>query len=151
MVDVSNWEGRFGAEAVGSEKSERLACLPPGFRFDVAALDGPMVPRDNRNRFDCNRLAERSLSRGMFQRRCKPGFSHFGFGRQFRTATATAADEIAAVGMIWSAMVEPFPNAYLGVLLEDSIYSRLPVLRRGQKFDWLHERAIENDAFERVM
>jgi hypothetical protein len=36
------------------------------------------------------------------------------------------------------AVVEAFPNAFLGVCLEDDVFQKMPVLNRGQKFDWLY-------------
>jgi hypothetical protein len=35
-------------------------------------------------------------------------------------------------------VVEAFPNAFLGVCLGDDVFRRMPILNRGQKFDWLY-------------
>jgi hypothetical protein len=37
-------------------------------------------------------------------------------------------------------VVEAFPNAFLGVCLDDDVYTEMPRLRRGQKFAWLYEQ-----------
>jgi len=37
-------------------------------------------------------------------------------------------------------VVEAFPNAFLGVCLDDDIYTKMPKLRRGQKFAWLYKQ-----------
>jgi hypothetical protein len=38
------------------------------------------------------------------------------------------------------AIIEAFPNAFLGVCLENDVYETMPVLRRGKKFEWLYGR-----------
>jgi hypothetical protein len=43
-----------------------------------------------------------------------------------------------------SVVVEAFPNLFLGVLVSEEDYARIPKLRRGQKFDWLYDHAKEN-------
>jgi 3-octaprenyl-4-hydroxybenzoate carboxy-lyase len=37
-------------------------------------------------------------------------------------------------------IVEAFPNAFLGVCLDDDVFGAMPSLRRGKKFDWLYEQ-----------
>jgi len=154
--------GRFEAAAVKSDKEARLACLPSRFCADVAALDGPLVPQRSEGSSDSPRYAERFLSRGAFQRRCKPGFSHFGTGLELRKASHIAASQVRNVvkanGRLAKpfcagthSIVEAFPNAFLGVLLDEGVYAKSPKLKRGKKFDWLYEHAKENRALERVM
>lgn len=154
--------GRFEAAAVKSDKKARLSCLPSRFCADAAALDGPLVPQGSEGSSDSPRYAERLLSRGTFQHRCKPGFSHFGTGLELRKASHIAASQVRNVVKENSrlsapfclgtrSIVEAFPNAFLGVLLDDDVYAKSPKLKRGQKFDWLYESAIENRALERVM
>jgi hypothetical protein len=36
------------------------------------------------------------------------------------------------------AIIEAFPNAFLGVCLDDDVYATMPTLRRGEKFGWLY-------------
>ena len=154
--------GRFEAAAVKSDKEARLACLPSRFYADVAALDGPLVPQRSGGSPDRLRYAERFLSRGTFQHRCKPGFSHFGTGLELRKASHIAAFQVRNVvkengclAMPFCAgthsIVEAFPNAFLGVLLDDDVFAKGPKLKRGKKFDWLYEHAIENRALYSVM
>jgi hypothetical protein len=38
------------------------------------------------------------------------------------------------------AVIEAFPNAFLGVCLDDDVYARMPKLRRGHKFAWLYDQ-----------
>jgi hypothetical protein len=42
------------------------------------------------------------------------------------------------------AVIEAFPNAFLGVCLENEIYAAMPKLRRGQKFSWLYDQWKQN-------
>jgi hypothetical protein len=35
-------------------------------------------------------------------------------------------------------IVEAFPNAFLGVCVSSEQYFSIPILKRGQKFDWLY-------------
>jgi hypothetical protein len=37
-------------------------------------------------------------------------------------------------------VVEAFPNAFLGVCLDDDVYAEMPKLKRGKKFDWLYSQ-----------
>jgi hypothetical protein len=44
-------------------------------------------------------------------------------------------------------VVEAFPNAYLGVALDDGCYEEMPRLRRGRKFDWLYDQWCASNLF----
>ncbi len=151
--------GRFGVHAVKSGKAQILDCLPKSFCADVAALDGPLVPNSKNGG---TRYAERCLARGAFQRRCKPAFSHFGTGYALRKATRVAASQIRDVvkerslrqtpfSFARRSIVEAFPNAFLGVILDDDVYEKRPHLKRGQKFDWLYERAMEERVIDKLV
>lgn len=136
---------------------ERDAALAGLSDVDVIAIDAPLVPVDCSA--DMPRLVEQLLSRGIFQRRCKPGASHVsGTGRLLREHGSRAAAAVAAATrwpapppfptvMPMSGIVEAFPNAFLGVALEDDAYAAMPKLRRGGKFDWLYEQWIARDLF----
>jgi len=92
-----------------------------------------------------------------FRNRCKPGLSDFGTGLKLRCATAEVcaqfrevlADPIPSTRSIHATfvtyggpIVEAFPNAFLAVLLADEEFLASPKLRRGQRFDWLYDRAV---------
>ena len=124
----------------------------------VVAIDAPLafVPRGE------SRSCEHMTARGMFQRRCKPGFSHVaGTGRQLREAGRDSAEQMRtlASGMDLAAkfprvvanhnIVEAFPNAFLGAALADSFYDRPP--RRGKKFDWLYGAWVRDDFFSSLL
>lgn len=112
---------------------------------DVIAIDAPLVPAS------CSaitpRCAEQLLSRGIFQKRCKPGASHIlGTGHLLREHGRRAAHAIAGAAsgdtmppfptiFPGAGIVEAFPNAFLGVALADRIYADSPRLARGSKFD----------------
>lgn len=76
-----------GADKVTADELSRLQALPPKLSVDQIAVDGPLVPNQHRRA----RTVESRFSRGAFQRRCKPGFSHFGQGLQLREAAHKAA------------------------------------------------------------
>lgn len=44
-------------------------------------------------------------------------------------------------------IVEAFPNAFLGVCLDDAAYSAMPKLRRGRKFDWVYDTWARHGKF----
>jgi hypothetical protein len=114
---------------------------------EVIAIDAPVLPGETRDIRTC----ERALAGGLFQHRCKPGFSHVsGTGLALRVAGAQAiaqlsplvgSDNCGALPRIdgLGNIVEAFPNAFLGVCLPDSVYQAMPRLRRGRKFDWLYD------------
>jgi hypothetical protein len=96
--------------------------------FQVIAIDGPVVP--DGGDAGSTRAVERLFASGLFQRRCKPGFSHvLGTGLQLRTAAGSAADCLSAAAPLVEpsspfprarpgSIVEAFPNAFLGVCLD---------------------------------
>jgi hypothetical protein len=119
-------------------------------RYDIVAIDGPVVPRDHD--VAGSRAVERLFCRGSFQKRCKPGLSHIpNTGVRLREEAGKAAD------LLFDALddphdtslfprvrkgpiVEAFPNAFLGVCLDDDVFAAMPPLQRGKKFDWLYEQ-----------
>lgn len=138
------------------------ACAPilAAGPFQVIAIDGPIVPADSDPR--SARAVERLFASGLFQRRCKPGFSHVrGTGRRLRTAAGSAADRLTAAAPLANAspafprvrpggIVEAFPNAFLGVCLDDRCYASMPALRRGEKFDWLYDQWVREELVARL-
>jgi hypothetical protein len=143
-----------------SSWESRLELIGAGFTSQVTAMDGPLlrVPHTEK------RACEKIFSMGLFQRRCKPGFSHIrGTGSMFREAGWVSANQFANVtpGLklscefprIWagSNLVEAFPNAFLGVSIPNSRFNNMQNLRRGQKFDWLYDQCLEVQAFTNII
>jgi predicted nuclease with RNAse H fold len=126
---------------------------------DVTAIDAPLVPEGHTR----HREVERALSRGCFQRRCKPGASHVrGTGLELRRAGRDTAEQLASLTSerplvrdfprVWGKrnLVEAFPNAFLGVCIDDLAYRMMPKLRRGRKFDWLYDEWCRSGLFREV-
>ncbi|MFN8666300.1 MAG: hypothetical protein U0164_03765 [Gemmatimonadaceae bacterium] len=115
---------------------------------EVIAIDAPLLPTAAGR----VRVCEQVFASGMFQRRCKAGFSHVpGTGQALRAAGHAAAEQFGKVAAVTesanfprvvrsSNVVEAFPNAFLGVCLSEDTYGRMPRLRRGRKFDWLYDQ-----------
>lgn len=118
-----------------STQEDRQRSIPKGFKPAITAFDGPLLP-DGVDPLTI-RQCEKFFSRGLFCRRCKPGLSHFGTGLSLREATTEAARQFKGYGRA----VEAFPNLFLGVMVCDEDYRKMPALRRGQKFDWLYDCA----------
>jgi hypothetical protein len=144
--------GIIGACRTGSDWSVRANALPAGVTFDMAAFDAPLVPT---GLGVSPRGCEAVFYRGAFWNRCRPGMSHHGRGLDLRRAGTTAAEQFAAVvgckhQLMWAAvvghaMVEAFPNTFLGVLLPESVLDRLPL---GQsKSDRLYEACVAEGVF----
>jgi hypothetical protein len=135
----------------GTSWEERKARLPAGFRPSVIALDGPLLPRGANELV--RRRCEFTFIRAPFWNRCKPGLSHWGLGLDLRRAAADACAQFSQAladsalptrGAVscYGPIVEAFPNAFLAVLLPEEEFRSAPKLRRGQRFDWLYERAV---------
>jgi uroporphyrinogen III methyltransferase/synthase len=131
----------------------RKAQIPEGFRPNLIAIDGPLLPRGTDEK--ANRIVERVFIRAPFSKRCKPGLGYYGFGLELRRAAAEACAQFSQI-LDASAkpagdelvrgdgpIVEAFPNAFLGVLLRDEVFPA-PKLKHGKKFDWLYERVLED-------
>jgi hypothetical protein len=143
-----------------TERIYRERYLPKNVSFAVIAIDGPLLPRSSH--ICSKRKCEIWLSQGTFQRRCKPGFSHFGQGLTFRKAATETAVQVGHLGskfhyvpakrqvMAGLNIVEAFPNAFIGVLLDEKCFSvqRMP---RRRKFDYLYERACEEGIFDKIL
>lgn len=134
---------------------ERDGALAQLEHVDVLAIDAPVVA--NGVLQEIARPIEQLFCRRPFQTRCKPGMSHVrGTGRTLREHGSMAAQlAMPATARLvrfpqaipGHAIVEAFPNAFLGVCLEEDDYAARPKLIRGGKFDWLYDRWIERDLF----
>ena len=89
--------------------------------------------------------------------------SHYGYGLPLRQAANLIADEMIVCAKMpeatvfkhqarpGRAIVEAFPNAFLGVLLDDTDYTALGVIERGRKSDTFYRRVAENGTFETLL
>jgi len=99
-----------------------------------ASIDGPLVmgTRTPYKTINHYRRCEQILSRGVFQKRCKPGPTNSPRGRDLHHQATAIANHVSkrfpGIGI-----VEAFPNAFLGVMLPDEVF-REPI-RRGIKSD----------------
>jgi predicted RNase H-like nuclease len=127
------------------DRESRLEELGRG-ELSVLAVDAPIVP--GRLHYDV-RSCEKVFVWGAFQRRCKPGESHVpGSGQALRRAGFETTHSLASAAprrelcrdfprvVSSSNIVEAFPNAFLGVALDEETFSKAP--KRGEKFDWLY-------------
>lgn len=141
--------------------NERDAELQRLQDVDVIAIDAPIVPAECS--METPRIVEQLFSRGVFQKRCKPGASHVpGTGHSLREHGLRAATAVAEASR-WKTdppfptvfprlgVIEAFPNAFLGVALPDRVFAPPPKLIRGAKFDWLYDHWIELDLFSRAV
>jgi hypothetical protein len=140
---------------VQSSAEDRATVVRSDFKFDTVAIDGPILPRlaDDKLKRRCELLL---IGRG-FHYRCKPGMSHHGFGFNLREAARPIADECCSLTntvpkhfgdkqvRLSVPLVEAFPNAFLGVLLDDPDYQVIGRVSRGMKFDRIYEHAVLTD------
>ena len=134
----------------------RSAALPADVLFDLAAFDAPTVPAGGGVPA---RGCEAVFYRGAFWNRCRPGMSHHGRGLDLRRAGATAAQQFGAVVKVGHqvtsaavpghAMVEAFPNTFLGVLLPEPVLDRLPPGR--SKSDRLYDACLIEGVFNELV
>jgi hypothetical protein len=129
-------------------------------RVDMVAIDGPIIPKGQD--VTQTRSVERLFAKGLFQTRCKPGMSHVrGTGIRLRQEAGKAADILASSTsgsrittafprVREAAIVEAFPNAFLGVCLGEDVFARIPLLKRGKKFEWLYNNWREHRLVERL-
>ena len=145
----------------GTAWESRETGIPGGFQPTLIAIDGPLLPRgaDMLIRRPC----ESVFIHAPFHNRCKPGLSHWGWGLELRRASAeTCAQFSRFLGSSGSgkddvpvsrngAIVEAFPNGFLGVLMPEEELLSAPRLKRGRRFDWLYERMATSGRLESVL
>lgn len=129
--------GRLYLSRAFTNWESRQAALPENFHPSVIAVDGPIVPS-----LDVRRSCEEIMSRGTFRNRCKPGLSDFGTGLELRKATAATIPDLKTLEP--GKIIEAFPNAFLGVLIENETYLNMPDLARGKRFDWLYDCVVDD-------
>ncbi len=111
--------------------------LGPGGLAQAAAIDGPLVR--NLGHTTSYRLADKVLSRGAFQKRCKPGQTSAPVGQSLHRMATEVARPVAACldnsaagadpRITTGNLYEAFPNAFLGVMLPDRCWPGLPIRR----------------------
>ncbi|MGF0539890.1 DUF429 domain-containing protein [Agrobacterium sp. ES01] len=150
-------DGTFGVAKTHTDWERRRLHLPPSTNFSVIAIDGPLVPEGSPDLLV--RTCEQLLARGTFQKRCKPGSSHFGTGLQLKRAAhetakqvrhLTSAPAFSNAVFLDAAIVEAFPNAFLGVLLSDQTFAA-DKIKRGKKFDWMYEHTVKAGKFGELL
>jgi predicted nuclease with RNAse H fold len=135
---------------VGSLPQDRAEVLLDRPLYDAIAIDGPIVPTATDSE-QVIRRCERMLSKGPFGKRCKLGFSHFGTGLKLRNAATTIASEMPGYRRHNGVqVVEAFPNAFLGVMLDDKTYAAFERIPRGKKSDVFFAQASRDGAFDRL-
>ncbi|MCA1493016.1 DUF429 domain-containing protein [Ensifer sp. NBAIM29] len=149
--------GAVDAAKTHSDWERRKQKIPPATTFSVIAIDGPLTPPGAPD--DLARLCERLFIRGAFQMRCKPGLSHHGYGRFLRKAAGETAAQVAHLAAATpigpsvipgAAIIEAFPNAFLGVLIGDERFAPSKAAKR-KKFDWLYDHALESGVFAELL
>jgi hypothetical protein len=113
--------------------------LPAEPRHVLAlAIDGPLRPHlaEDTSQY---RAAEAYLSSGRFQQRGKPSQTNAGSGPRLHQEATWLAHfakrhvqvELPITGLIYpQAIVEAFPNLFLGVLCDESVYPAAPTSKR---------------------
>ncbi len=147
--DLLTWQ----TAVTGTADEVRTAALRPLLekvdRVNVVAIDGPIRP--DLVCVPAYRCSESLLSRGIFQRRGKPGASHFGFGWDLHCAATAMAKLVARVaGVPADAFVEAFPNGFLAVLHDDDGFPRSEEVRR-RWTDVLYARSSVRTALGRML
>jgi predicted nuclease with RNAse H fold len=141
---------RTRPHCVGSLPQDRAEVLLDRPLYDAIAIDGPIVPTAI-NSEQVIRRCERLLSKGPFGKRCKPGFSHFGTGLKLRKAATLIAGEMPGYRRHNDVrVVEAFPNAFLGVMLDDKTYAAFERIPRGKKSDIFFAQACRDRRFDRL-
>ncbi len=157
---VAAWDGAALTVGRASSTAEsRLSLSATVQSADVIAIDAPLLPTDSSAIRNC----ERAFAAGTFQKKCKPGFSHVpGTGRCLRDAGKETAKQFigsasdsalqAEVPRVTGRhnIVEAFPNAFLAVCIDDSAFSTLGKVKRGERFDRLYDVWNERDIFQKL-
>jgi hypothetical protein len=138
-----------GVTKTGTSWKMRRDALPSGVTFSIVALDAPILPE---HVGQPHRGCESVFYGDAFWNRCRPGLSHHGRGMALRRAGAESALQFARVlsGMKFvrdlevqrdCALVEAFPNAFLGVLLPEGDYEHCDRRPNEHKSDWMYRKA----------
>lgn len=158
-LDWDRQEIRWTLQRFRAQSEERLHVLRsvagPG-RLEAAALDGPLRPGfDVIGRY---RTAERMLTRRLQPRIGKPGQASAPVGQALNAAANSGARIILAHGDLAparhavpidaKAVVEAFPNSFLGVMLEDP--AAVPA-RRQDRSDVFFQHLARTGGLQRLL
>jgi hypothetical protein len=143
----------------GTAWEKRKEALPPGITYSIAALDAPILPE---HQGEPHRACESIFYGGAFWNRCRPGLSHHGRALALRRAGAETAPQFATLlsGLRLvpelevhrdSAIVEAFPNTFLGVLLPEAVYKHCDRFSNERKSDWMFRKAAERGTFQALL
>ncbi len=149
--DVRFLVSRASADEDGEQRDARR--LPR--RCDILAVDGPVVAPGFSA--EAPRNVERMFSVGGFQNRCRPAATHTaGKNRELRQSTGDCLRELLAnIGtsqellrfphvLPRAAVVESFPNAFLGVMVPEADYAKRAANGRRDRFSWALDRCRHN-------
>ena len=145
--------------SVGHTYLDKLSrrALSLDVHIDCLGIDAPVLPKNVLN-YE-RRLVESLFMRGSFQTRCKPGASHVpGNGQALRRSGCDTAvqftGETQAKGFspypriqTGQNIVEAFPNAFLGVMLDQRVIDEVPIIR-GEKTDRFFSLCNVHSAFK---
>ena len=159
LITLEHGQLRWHCLNTGSQKAQRLADLmsliPEGATISAVGIDGPLATDFQLT--DRYRAADAFLSNGAFHKRCKPGPTHAGSGpalHRHATKLAKLVLELHEEGYLHvegaghpdrihqSRIVEAFPNAFLGVLLEGARCDQLKGTKRREKSDQLWKATV---------
>lgn len=159
LITLEHGHFRWHCRNTKSQKARRLADLrrliPEGTTISAVGIDGPLTT--DLQLISRLRAADAFLMRGDFQKRCKPGPTHAGSGpdlHRHATKLAELVLELNEDGYLHvedachpdrihqSRIVEAFPNAFLGVLLEGARCDQIKGTKRGEKSDQLWRAAV---------
>lgn len=140
-----------------ADRRSRYSLMQQPAQIDLLAIDGPVLAGPTVNY--AVRACEKIMIWHPFHDRCKPGDSSVpGTGQALRRSGCDTAEQFESivltnVALVFprlikdKAIVEAFPNGFLGVMLPDTCFTAMPKLERGEKFDWLYEKFIASAAF----
>lgn len=94
------------------------------------------------------RNCEKLLSGGIFQKRCKPGPTNSPRGYALHKQSTVVANEMRRL-FPKTLIQESFPNAFLGVLLPNSVYQH--PIRRGIKSDVFWNHCLEQKILAKLV
>ena len=163
LITLENGHLKWPCLNTGSQKIERLADLrsliPEGTTISAVGIDGPLTT--DFQLIDRYRAADAFLSRGAFQKRCKPGNTNSPNGQLLHyhaTELAKLVLELNDEGYLrvedaghpdrihQTRVVEAFPNAFLGVMLEgarcDQICDQIKGTEQKKKSDEFWKAAV---------
>lgn len=134
-----------------SETIATIEKLLAGRKPSVISIDGPLVPGVGKQAFriiNRYRECERLLSGGIFQKRCKSGPTNSPRGQALHRQ-ATLIARFLSKNYPCVPIFEAFPNAFLGIMMPDSVFSK--PIRRGIKSDVFWSFAVHRSNLMKLL